>query len=105
MDDKAADELAKYLRYIHSIERIDISSNNCKRGLKSILDALSSSNQSIKELNLSDNVSINKAIVQFDTLLEQATNLEILKFSNLNMKREYCRLISNTLIKVDKKPP
>ena len=104
MDDKAAEELAKYLRYVPTIERLDISSNNCKRGLKSVLVALSSSSQSLKELNLSDNVSINKAIVQFDTLLERATNLEVLKFSNLNMKKEYCRLISNTLIKEAKKP-
>ena len=56
------------------------------------------SSSNLTELNISNNKSINRSIIELDKLIEVCHGLQALKISNLNMKRSNVKVISESLI-------
>jgi Ran GTPase-activating protein (RanGAP) involved in mRNA processing and transport len=73
-------EILRYSKFLHSL----INLVECKDTLKSV--------------DINDNMSINKSIPQLTKLIKECKNLEYLNISDLNMKKKNCVEISKVLI-------
>jgi hypothetical protein len=71
---------------MNSLEKVDVSANNCKYGLRMIVKSLFKSKLNLKDLNISCNKSINKSVRPLEKLIKLCLNLEKLVISDLNMK-------------------
>ena len=81
-----------------TLERVDLQANNLKYGLRMILKALFVSKNTLQELNISENKSINKAINPLKTLITACPKLDTLNISDLNLKKAYCGDLSSCLL-------
>lgn len=81
------------------MKKVDVSGNDLRRGLNFILYALLDSKQSLRELNISSNRSVNKSIQPLHRLITQSINLVSLNISDLNMRKDYLRSTADVLVK------
>ena len=87
MQDEGGEELANYISVDNSLRKLDISGNDLRMGLNFILYALLDHKQSLRELNISSNKSINKAIIPLKRIINESPNLTSINISDLNMRK------------------
>jgi Ran GTPase-activating protein (RanGAP) involved in mRNA processing and transport len=72
--------------------------NGSKSGLIYLLEALVYCKDTIREVNISDNKSINRAIPQLVDFIKKCTKLEQLNISDLKMKKKNCKLVADAIV-------
>ena len=101
MGEDASRDVAILFQQMDSLEKVDFQANNLKYGLRMILKSLFNSKHCLKELNLSQNKSINKAIIPLQSLIENSPKLKKLNISDLNLKKAYCSQLSEIILAKD----
>lgn len=98
MTDEGAEELSNFFSINDQMRKVDVSGNDLRRGLNFILYSLLDSKQSLRELNISSNRSINKAIQPLQRLIKDSNNLVSLNISDLNMRKDYLKKTADILV-------
>lgn len=104
MGDMAMRDIAILIEEMGSIEKLDVSANNAKYGLRLVLKALFKSKMTLRDLQISCNKSVNKSIRPLEQLIRVCPNLETLEISDLNMKPKHQAVISDAILKKIKSP-
>ena len=89
MGDMAMRDIAVLIEEMGSLEKVDVSANNAKYGLRLVVKALFKSRLTLRELSISCNKSVNKSIRPLEQLIKVCPHLEKLAISDLNMKPKH----------------
>ena len=98
LEDDGFRALADVFRKQRSIEKLDLTQNGSKRGLAPLLSSLQECKESLRELYISDNKSINRAIPELVACIKECSKLTHLNISDLNIKCKYISQVADALL-------
>ena len=98
LEEEGLTALAGVFKKQQSLVKIDVAQNGSKRGLAPLLEAMAHCKDTLKELVIQDNKSINRAIPELINCLQKCSKLELLNISDLNMKRKYFGLFTTAIL-------
>ena len=81
-----------------SLVVLDVSQNGAKQGLSPLLNSMIACKDTIREITIQDNKSINRAIPDLINCIKECKNLQLLNISDLNIKRKYIEQVSTALL-------
>jgi Ran GTPase-activating protein 1 len=98
LEEEGLTALADVFRKQKSIEKLDLTQNGSKRGLAPLLGSLIECKSTLRELYISDNKSINRAIPELVACIKECTALTHLNISDLNIKRKHISQVADALL-------
>ena len=96
--DVGFENIGKIVRKQKSIQKLHLFQNVAKKGFKPLLEALKEAKDTLTELRINDNRSINRAVPELVEMIKACKNLKHLTLSDLCMKKKNCQAVSDALI-------
>jgi hypothetical protein len=104
LGEQATRDLSILFSEMDTLEKVDISANNSKYGLRMVLKSLFTSKLTLRDLDISCNKTVNKSIRPLEKLIKCCPKLERLAISDLNMKQQHIITISEAIVAKIKLP-
>lgn len=98
LEEEGLTALSGVFKKQHSLVKLDVMQNGSKRGLAPLLESLVDCKDTLKELIINDNKSINRAVPQLIECIKNCHNLEVLNISDLNLKHKYINSVVDAII-------